>query len=345
MPDINFFDQIITHQISTQKLIESEKKALLERLAKADKEVFKELNLILAKGLTNQQIDAFKAQLRGIYQAEFQGTALAENKALLRFINDEIDFQTRQLARTEGEEDGDLLALLAFASASIVLKKTLSVPFQGNKLADLFGRIPEDRITRIIRIMNKAKVDGLGPDDIRKQIRDQLKINDRNAGTVINSLYGNAQGQVLDRVVKANPKYIKELIWLSVLDHRTSPYCQPRHLKRYDAQTKAPIGHGFPWGAGPGALHYNCRSTYAFAPPTKSRVEAAADDYEPGSFEGLNMVEINKALTYSEYLKRQPRAFVIDILGKTRAELFLSGKVPLENFYEPSGRKTPISNL
>jgi hypothetical protein len=118
---------------------------------------------------------------------------------------------------------------------------------------------------------------------------------------------------------------VKQLVWLSVLDSRTSPPCIARSGKRYSADADhRPIGHGYPWGAGPGRLHYNCRSTFAplvagEKPPNPDR--------------------------YADWLKRQSASTQDEVLGPTRGALYRAGKVPVEGFVNNKGRLLTLEQL
>ena len=49
--------------------------------------------------------------------------------------------------------------------------------------------------------------------------------------------------------------------------------------------------------------------------------------------------------TYGTWLKRQPDGFQNDMLGKTRAELFRTGQVPIDRFVDDMGRTITLQEL
>lgn len=99
--------------------------------------------------------------------------------------------------------------------------------------------------------------------------------------------------------------------WISVLDNRTTAICRGRSNKVYS------IGEG----PTPPA-HYRCRSIIV--------------PYVPGAI-------VPKS--YAEYLRSLERDKVEDILGKKKAELFLSGKIKLDRFTTPAGRELTLEEL
>ena len=55
--------------------------------------------------------------------------------------------------------------------------------------------------------------------------------------------------------------------------------------------------------------------------------------------------QIKADTVYDDWLKRQPMFFVESTLGKTRAELFLSGKLSFSQFYDMAGRPLTLAQL
>jgi len=50
-------------------------------------------------------------------------------------------------------------------------------------------------------------------------------------------------------------------------------------------------------------------------------------------------------ITYGQWLKKQPRGFVEDTLGPTRAKLFLDGKLPIDRFTDRRGGELTLDQL
>lgn len=121
---------------------------------------------------------------------------------------------------------------------------------------------------------------------------------------------------------EANLDVITEYQHLSRLDGRTSPPCIARAGKRWDAKTRAPIGHAMPFQTPP--IHVNCRSVIVTRviggqPPTDQNGEQW--------FNGLSPGEQN------------------NLFGRGRAELYRSGDITLNNLFDQSGRPIPLSAL
>jgi hypothetical protein len=48
---------------------------------------------------------------------------------------------------------------------------------------------------------------------------------------------------------------------------------------------------------------------------------------------------------YSDWLRRQDREVVKDVLGKTRADLFLKGKLQVDHFVDNKGKDLTLDQL
>ena len=99
--------------------------------------------------------------------------------------------------------------------------------------------------------------------------------------------------------------------WISIIDNLTSPICRGRSNKIFTV------------GEGPlPPAHYNCRSSIA---PYRS------GDEVPES--------------YGTWLRKQPREVIDDILGKTKAKMYLAGELPLDKFTVANGRELTIKEI
>lgn len=144
---------------------------------------------------------------------------------------------------------------------------------------------------------------------------------------------------------QANADIIDSLVWLATLDGHTCPtICGPRDLKRYDLMTLAPIGHSLPWGAGPGKIHFGCRCTPISK--TKTFKELGADIPEPptgtrASDEG----QVSAGTDFESFLGRKDKAYIEDMMGPGRAEMYLKGKITLQDLTSGAGRPLTLEQL
>lgn len=112
-----------------------------------------------------------------------------------------------------------------------------------------------------------------------------------------------------------NPDVVQKYKFVATLDSRTTVRC-----RSLDGRT-------FEVGRGPNPpIHINCRSTTVAVPEKKFEIleegqtRASKDGYVPAG------------QTYYQWLKKQPKAFQIDVLGPTRARLFREGGLSADKF-------------
>ena len=111
--------------------------------------------------------------------------------------------------------------------------------------------------------------------------------------------------------------------------------CRIRDGKRYTEDHK-PIGHKLPWGAGPGRLHWQCRSTSLPLLEGQERLFGAR-----ASKDG----PVDANLSYGDWLKKQPAEVQDDVLGASRGKLFRDGGLKIEAFANERGRELTLDEL
>jgi hypothetical protein len=162
---------------------------------------------------------------------------------------------------------------------------------------------------------------------------------------VVKTALSHTAGFTRDRFYEANGNLVKAVQWLSTLDARTSPMCRIRDRLQYTRDDHKPIGHTIPWGAGPGALHWACRSVST--PVVKSWKELTGVDMEEfspttrASMDG----QVAADTTYAEWLKRQSAMRQDEILGPMRGKLLRAGGLDLEGFYNNRGMYLTLDEL
>lgn len=147
-------------------------------------------------------------------------------------------------------------------------------------------------------------------------------------------------------------------------DNRTSSKCQfigSQYAKGWEAG-KSPVGYP--------PYHFSCRTTIIRLPEgvelegTRAAVggvntKEAAEEFEKRQdktdkkvrYRGKKDSGIFKAgqikadTKYDEWLRRQPLYFIESTLGKTKAELFKSGKLSFSQFFDMAGRPLTLAEL
>ena len=156
-----------------------------------------------------------------------------------------------------------------------------------------------------------------------------------------------------ERTIQANSDILERRILVATHDNRTTFICRSRHLQEWpvddDNYPRLPF-------------HFNERSVYLFLFPGEKSLDGtvpaiggkatSAKDYrERPRYRGrrdsgiYDVEQVSANVSQSQWLKRQPRAFVRSALGDTRAKLFLDGKLDIDSFVDMQGRPLTLNEL
>jgi hypothetical protein len=157
-------------------------------------------------------------------------------------------------------------------------------------------------------------------------------------------------------------------VWRSVLDVRTTAdICGVRDQAEYDRDNN-PVGHSNPWGAGPGQMHFNCRSIQipkltGVKVSVKRPSVGAGKEYtrgdnttnrgtvrkptKPNREKGIYKIQQKAAGTnYESWLRTQKTDFVADALGSAdKAKAFKAGEALSTITSNPLGTPLQINQL
>ncbi|VFS60093.1 phage minor head protein [Leminorella grimontii] len=225
-------------------------------------------------------------------------------------------------------------------------------PFQGRLLKDWADNLEADRITRIANAVRNGFLLGDTNEQIVRNVRGTkargykdgaLEASRRNASAVVRTAVSHTAAVARDEFAAQNSDYIKGKKWLSTLDTRTTEQCVIRDGKRYTMDGK-PVGHRIPYGAGPGRLHWCCRSTETLITKSWREMGIDIDEMPPGTRASMDG-QVPADTTYLEWLKNQSAARQDEILGPTRAKLMRDGGMAPESFYTDKGKFLTIEQL
>lgn len=205
------------------------------------------------------------------------------------------------------------------------------------------------------KVIREGMLRGDTTDEIVRMVRAPeseggigLKMLRHHAETLVRSSISTVANAARLQTWQDNDDLIKGLMWLSTLDDRTTiEFCIPRDHMLYDVKTLEPVGHRLAWGAGPGAIHPNCRSTSV--PVLKSAAELGLDEQldnlPPATRSSLDG-QVPESTTYEDWLRKQPESVQDDVLGKAKAKMWREGRVDnLKDLLNQRGRPLTISEL
>jgi len=286
-----------------------------------------------------EEIRALQKSTRDILAGDLTGSLkdLAEYEGAFQLAHLTLDF-------------GVVLSAVAVGPAQLRAAVT-SRPFLGRHLKDEIADLATAQRVRVTAAIRQGYVLGETTPQIVRRIRQEglersYSDVERMVRTAVNATASDAR----ELFYAANSDLIVAVRWVSTLDGRTSAVCRARDGKRY------------PMGKGPRPpAHPRCRSTTV--PILKTWAEMGIDIPEigPGERPAVRAtVPVSKIprgrqaelitrvpgdLSYNDWLKTQPTDFVREVLGPTRAKLYLDGKLPLDRFVDYSGQEYTLAQL
>lgn len=251
----------------------------------------------------------------------------------------------------EGQFQYDLyksLVPVSFKIAEVVPEQVyaaaMSQPMQGRLLKDWSNGLRDSRMRRIKDTIAIGFTQGQTTADIVRALRgtkgagyaDGLLNTDRhNIDSIVRTAISHTAQTTRNRFYDENASILGDLIWVSTLDGRTSEDCRARDQRRY-TQAHKPVEHEVPWLAGPGRLHFSCRSTSIAllrGQTSLTGTRSSADGY------------VNANLSYDDWLKQQPASVQDDVLGKAKGERYRKDGMSAGAFQNDKGQSITLKEM
>ena len=260
---------------------------------------------------------------------------------IFKLLQDEID----ELAKYEGQWQMDLFANtvpinIDFTTAADeqLIAAVMARPFAGKILREWWRDVPEQTFSLVRNTIRQGYIDGQSTPEIIRALRGTrttpalLNNSRRSIEAVVRTSLAHTANVARNVVYEKNKRVIKGYEWVATLDSRTSAVCRARDGKIYRK------------GRGPlPPAHPNCRSTTI--PVIKSLKEMGLDTKDlPQETRASMNGQVSAELNYDQWLRKQPRAFQDEVLGKSKAQLFRAG-VTMERFVDRQGNELNLAQL
>lgn len=184
-------------------------------------------------------------------------------------------------------------------------------PFEGQVLKKHFDRLNRETREALERAVRQGIVNGESLDQIVSRVRQRaggaLQVTERNLRSMVHTAVNTASNAARLEVFQANAANIARVRWVATLDSSTCVICASLDGKTWPlSEPNIPIP----------SVHWQCRCDIipeiAGAPVGE---RASANGPVPGD------------MTYDDWLRLQPESVQNRVLGKTRAEMWRSGKL------------------
>ena len=326
---------------------------MIATLNRVDRDLFMQLMAALenlpASSFTAERLDSLLMSVR------------MTNAQAYRALDGGLTAELQQLTAVEVAYQNELFVKLlpvelrvATVSVGQVFAAAMARPMQGRLLKEWAASIETDRMTRIRDAIRIGYVENQTISQMVQRVRGTkingfadgiIEIDRRNAEAVVRTAVGHTAGFARDDFYKANDDLVKGLIWNSTLDSRTSPTCVVRDGKRYGLDHK-PVGHSLPWLGGPGAAHWNCRSSSTAVVKSLGEILGidGLSDFTPTTRASMDG-QVAADLTYPQWLAKQSASRQDEVLGPTRGAMLRKGEITVEKFFNNRGTFLTIEQL
>lgn len=162
-----------------------------------------------------------------------------------------------------------------------------------------------------------------------------LNVSRTSAETMVRTALSHTSAVARNKSYEDNEDLIPYYEWVSTLDGRTSAICRSRDGKVWRIN-KGPLP----------PAHHNCRSTTA--PLFKEDIKVINGKLIKQDLDGTRASidgQVSADLSYNDWLKRQTKAFQVDVLGKQKAELFRKGGLTMDQFVNNKGQELTLDQL
>lgn len=344
--------EAIRHQLELQRYNNHAALKMVALLNRADADLVAQLYKVAEEGRDNwtvERLDALLTQVRSINAAAYATVSHSLTTELVQFSAYEAGKQILML-RKAIPADALVQMVLNSVSGAQVHAAAMARPFQGRLLREWLQGLESDRAQKVRDAVRIGFTQSQTTEQIIRRIKGTKARNyadgllekpRKDLETVVRSAISHTAAYARNQTAQANADIVASVDWLSTLDGKTSEMCQIRDGLHYTLEHK-PIGHGVPWLAGPGNLHFNCRSTSTFT--LKSAEQMRLDGLKPGTRASMSG-QVAADITYGDWLRSQPAHVQDDALGVTRGRLFRKGKLPLERFYNNKGQRLSLDEL
>ncbi len=380
MPSANdkFFDLITTRSIEIERLKVHSAQTIIRDLQELEKELVVQLTKIDVTGVRatsyqQQRLKALLDQTRYVIREQYN------------LINQKVKVTSRQLMKSESTFVADAINSVIGVDVSTVALTTEQI---GSLMQDLhlFGSASSkwwdkqsaDLYFKFGSEIRKGMFAGETLSDLVRRVRGRrengfkdgiMQASYRNATALVRTSVQSAANAARDATYKGNDDVLKGVVWVSTLDGRTTPLCIARDHREYTLAHES-VGGAPPWDAGPGRLHWNCRSTSVPIVKSWQELGSIRTGGRPTDAEGIfkNRLkekgfsdeaidgvmqnarasmdgQVPAKMSFEDWVKTKSSDFQDQVFGARRAQLFRDGKLTAKDLLSQEGRPLTLKQL
>lgn len=339
--DAALADEVLNHTLNLFRLSASEVAATLKRLKEMEARLVKELAAPLVSDSSKAEINKMLRNAEEIIDDYYHGIETNLDVAALGKTVADVTGNTIEAAL--GVDAADLPTQAYFKSLSSDVLIGSSDTTGGASMADWWNAQAER-----IKFKFSANVrQGLSNAETNQQIITRIvgkpgipgvmDVARSDAATLVQTSVQAIANDARLATFKKNADVIMGVEQLSTLDSHTTLICIAYSGAKWDLEGLPILGTVLPFLGGP-PRHFNCRSVLVSIsrnPLLRNIASTRASD------EG----QISNKTSFDDFLKRKSAAYVDEMLGKGRADLWRNGRIALKDLVNGQGRPLTLAEL
>lgn len=351
-------DAAMSHDIGLRRLSNATVRKVVALLNRLDARVAERLLKAGTTELSKARQKALLADIRAMIDSVYEDATGALNIDLEQIGKYEASYQADKLGRVV-----PVNVEWVTPSETQIVAAVNSRPFQGRFLKEWYSKLPIDAKERMRNTIRMGIVEGQSIESLVRQVRGTraqgykdgiLEIDRRNAEAVVRTAVNHTVTRAREATFEANARYIKGQQVLATLDGRTSAQCRAADgaVVWGEGYTKADFPSGTRFLSSIGGytndsrppFHINCRST--MIPVVRSLEDFGVDagDYPPSTRSSMDG-QVASDQSYSDWLRKKPKAYQEEILGRDKAKLFRDGGLDLDKFLRSDRTEMSLDEL
>lgn len=339
MGEIELQDAILRHALELQRLSDHHADEAIEIIAELQAELETLLSRANLTEAGKREVNGLIKQAQDIISGRYAAVGDVVNTSELVVV----------VAQRTADAMADLGAKMPTAERLASLAKEVMI--DGAPSNAWWERQAEDTAFKFAREVRAGVLEGASQEAIVARIfgkGDEIGFFDqtrRNVRTLVHSSVMTAANQARLETFRKNSRHVGGLRWLATLDSHTCLTCAALDGSTWDLDGK-PTGETaldfqFP------PAHFSCRCVISPMPKSLNSILGLTglDERLEASATRASKDGPVKAATFGEFLARQDRAFVEDMLGAERAEMWRRGEITLTDLVTRSGKPLTLEEV
>lgn len=334
-PDEILADEILHHTLNLFRLSAAEVAATLKRLKAMETRLIQELAAPLLTDAGKREINAILKNSNEIIDDYYHG------------ISENIDVPV--LADTVATATGTALEVALGVDAAGLPTQAYfdalasDVLISGSPAAEWWSAQSEAMKFKFAAQLRQGLTNGETNGQIiarivgKRGVPGIMDIARRDAASLVQTSVQAVANSSRLAVFQKNSDVLLGVRQLSTLDSHTSLICIAYSNACWDLEGKPILGTVLPFNGGP-PRHFNCRSVLVGISNNSAIANRAGTR---ASDEG----QIDRKTSFDDFLKRKSTAYVDEMLGKGRADLWRNGSITLKDLVNGQGRPLTLDEL